>query len=270
MKCRIAKKFLSFALGGITLILMLTLLMSLLHEITRDKPVGFPDPRDIYASFPGLSTLRVDEGVMAQTALWTSFERIAIIFLVSAILGLITALVLALNRRVWDILQPAFDFFRSIPVTFLVPAGAILAGHSAAYLPIWLSSIPCTLLVVFHMRTALSRISSERLMVFALLAGTRNRFAAFRHLILPSLMLDWLAGFRLSVSYAIVVLSVLEYMSVGSSEPGFGYVISQVGSNESNNPSVYAAVICFGLLGFIINKALELLEPANASERRTA
>ena len=261
MKSSTRHRMLSPLIQIVSILVWLSLLLGGLHLGTASKHIPFPSPGDILSSFGSLSSLVVDGQVSALAAFFVSLKRILVAILVSGGLGFLVAVVLAWNRNLWDFVQPMFDFLRSIPVTFFVPAAALLVGSSAGGLPCSLAVLPCTLVVVLNMRSALGKISEDKRYVFQALCGTKSRLAQFRYLVLPSLFADWLTGLRFAASYAIVIVSVLEYGSVGTKNPGFGYVIFRASDSQSANPAVYAAIICFGVLGFGINKVCELFGP---------
>lgn len=63
---------------------------------------------------------------------------------------------------------------------------------------------------------------------------------------------------------------MLEYLTIGSQQPGFGLLIAQISQNSVNDPKIFAGILLFGIIGFVLNKSLELLEHRIAKWRLNA
>jgi ABC-type nitrate/sulfonate/bicarbonate transport system permease component len=78
-----------------------------------------------------------------------------------------------------------------------------------------------------------------------------------RHELLP----DFVTGVRLAVSYAIILVAVLESCSYGSGEPGIGHMIMQSTNNTltvENQARILVALMLCGGFGAMLNRCLEL------------
>jgi ABC-type nitrate/sulfonate/bicarbonate transport system permease component len=260
-KC--VRSLLAFVAMLATLAAVIVVCLAGLRAATSRSPVASPHPLEIAKALPGLNDVKYPDrqDITAADALRVTAIRVLATTSLSLVIGLVGGLLLAyLPKRGWPILHPSLDFYRSIPVTFFLPATTLLIGTTHASAPWLLASIPCSLIMVLHIRNGAASVSTERVFAFQVLAGTRSRWTAFVHLRLPLLMPDLVLGLRLSVSYAIVIISVLEYMNVGSAKVGFGTILAAVENSSPNSPAAWAAVISFGLLGVTLNWVLDAAE----------
>lgn len=250
----------AFSFVGVCLVLPLFLfvLMSILHERTSDS-IQIPSPLEIVWAFPSLSIASLPPLSSAWQAMGVTLTRVGLSVVYSLAVGVLFGLVLGKLRAVWLIVQPTVDFFRSIPITFFLPAATLLAGSTKAYLPWVLATIPCALIMLLQIRQGVERISPERVHAFELLSGSRSATKLFWHLTLREVIPEIVGGLRLATSYAIVLVSVLEYMSIGSERPGFGLMILRLSDRQGDAPALFAGIVAFGLLGFSLNWLLEAL-----------
>jgi ABC-type nitrate/sulfonate/bicarbonate transport system permease component len=64
----------------------------------------------------------------------------------------------------------------------------------------------------------------------------------------------FIAGFKISLSYAIVIVTVLEYMQMGN-ETGLGTLVYNE-MEQLNYKRVYSIIIIVGLIGYILNQLI--------------
>ena len=251
---------LSLRLCGVFIVLpaLLFAVGTSLHSHTPGS-MQFPTPIQVLDAFPTLATTLPLQS-SAWQAMWVTFTRVLFSVSCSLAIGVIFGLVLGTAKGVWLIAQPTVDFLRSIPITFFLPAATLLVGASASYLPWVLSVIPGALILMLQIRQGVERISPERIHAFILLSGRQTRVSIFLHLTLREIIPEIVAGLRFATSYAIVIISVLEFMSVGSAEMGFGFLINQLADRPKDAPAMFAGILAFGALGFLLNWALETLE----------
>ncbi len=220
----------------------------------------FPSPSEIFRAFPHLGELNFQQQVFAGAALWTTLRRVFLATLISAVCGGLFALLLSWRHWLWGTSQATIDLLRSVPVTFFVPVVVLAVGNSPACLPWLLAAVPCSLIMLLQVRQGIVGIDKARIHTFHVLAGSSGVVARLRYVIIPEIAPEFIAGMRLACSYAIVVVSVLEYFYVGSQEAGFGLLVAQVAQNTPNDPKMFAGILVFGLIGLMLNKTLELIE----------
>ncbi len=241
----------------------------LLHRATSRRDLPSPRPLEILKALPGLTQIRYSERpqITAMVALKNTVLRVARTTVVALAVGILVGLALAYQKGLWVMMQPALDFYRSIPVTFFLPGATLLFGSTYSEAPWILAAVPCSFIMILHVRTGAASLAEARVFSFEVLAGSRNPIRTFFRLRVPMMMPEIVTGLRVTVSYAIVIVSVLEYMNVGSDTIGFGLILSNVDAAKPNDPAAYAAVISFGVLGVVLNYFLEAAERAVAHWR---
>jgi len=213
----------------------------------------FPKPqiifKDIFISFSEQSVL---------SALGNTLLNLSKALALSLFFGVIIGLFLGLSKNIWNLSQPTVDFFRSIPVTFLIPVVALLIGVTSANI-IWiLATYPCLLIMIFNVRAGISKQEPERVHSFYIISGSLNLFKRFFKVTFYEILPDIFSGFRITLSYCIVIITVLEYMRLGN-KTGIGGLINDELQNL-NYVRVYALTFIIGILGFVLNKVVEILQ----------
>jgi NitT/TauT family transport system permease protein len=219
----------------------------------------FPSFIQIIKSVPSLVMLKLEGKTTVFSALGITIWRVIISMFWSLWIGLIFGYILGRYEALWSLIQPSADFLRSIPVTFLLPVAALVSGSLNKKLPAVLALIPCSLIMILQIRVGVQRISADRRHAFRVLAGNTRAWYSFRYLILPEIAPEIFSGLRLCASYSLVIISVLEYMNVGSQHRGFGLFVNQLTQNVIDYPKLFAAILLFGVIGYSFNKMLELV-----------
>lgn len=242
----------TFALGFIMLPLFLVVLCFLVN-LFAPSTLKFPKPVLVFSELlTSLSEKKVREG------LGSTFLNVVISLVVSFFFGILFGLVLGFNIHRWNLSQPAVDFFRSIPVTFLIPVFALLFGVTSANIIWLLASYPCMLIIIFHVRAGLSKQEAERVLSFCIISGSANPIKKFFSVTFFEILPGISTGFRIALSYCIVIVTVLEYSMVGSGR-GIGRLVYDEWNN-SNYTRLYSLIILIGFLGFLLNKIAELID----------
>jgi NitT/TauT family transport system permease protein len=223
-------------------------------------PGNFPSPITIFQNL--IEVIQTSE---VQIAFWNTISFVLLSAISASVLGIIWGFLISRNDNVWLVSQPTIDFFRSIPVTFIIPLAALFlhGGSTAKTIIPLLAFYPAFLIMLLQVRSGVAKQNQERLHSFIVLNGNSNRWSIFKHVTFYEALPDILTGFRVTISYCIVVVTVLEYSSTGAmgSRKGVGYLIYELVSNsEFNSPKVYAYTILVGLMGFILNKIIEAFQ----------
>jgi len=253
MKNYFKKPKYSVALGFILLPMILILLCFIINLFAPPK-LQFPQPSTIFSDI----LLSLSEKSVLQ-ALKNTLLNVFIALAVSFFFGILFGLLLGFNSRRWNLSQPTVDFFRSIPVTFLIPATALLFGIQSIKNVWLLASYPCMLIMVLNVRAGLNKLETERTLSFCIISGSTNPFKKFFKVTLFEILPDISTGFRIALSYCIVIVTVLEYTLVGSENLGIGYLVYDE-FNRFNYVRVYSFIFLIGFIGFLLNKIAELID----------
>jgi ABC-type nitrate/sulfonate/bicarbonate transport system permease component len=238
-----------FFLGLFVLPLFLAVLFSLL-KLFSPAILKFPNVIEIYSDFfISLSDNSVLKAILSTARL------ILISSFVSVILGILFSFLLNLNKWIWSIFEPTLDFLRSIPVTFFIPAFAIILGISSPNI-IWiLAVIPSSLIIIVNVLHGIKQQNLNRLHQYYLISGKKSKISAFIKVTFFEVLPYFIAGFKISLSYAIVIVTVLEYMQMGN-ETGLGTLVYNE-MEQLNYKRVYSIIIIVGLIGYILNQLID-------------
>ncbi|MDP1764106.1 MAG: hypothetical protein Q8L07_09495 [Sediminibacterium sp.] len=254
------KKFLRnpnliFVLGFLVLpafLIFLCIVVNLFAPVS----LNFPKPQLIFSD---LAKSLTEQKVLL--ALTNTFKNVFTALILSFLSGIFAGILLGHSRKVWNLSQPTIDFFRSIPVTFLIPVTALLIGVTSSNIVWILAAYPCMLIMILNVRAGLSKQETERVLAYSIISGSTNPVKKFFRVTLFEILPDVSTGFRIALSYCIVIVTVLEYMNIGNngSNPGIGKLISEE-AELLHYPRVYALIFLIGFIGFLLNKAVELFD----------
>jgi ABC-type nitrate/sulfonate/bicarbonate transport system permease component len=208
-----------------------------------------------FAQFSVLSVLK---------ALLISLRTLGISLLFALLLGLIFGFLFG-SKKHWAYTQPTVDFLRSIPVTFLIPILAILYG-SGNVLNIYLLTIyPTSLMILFGVRTGIIKRDMERLHFFTVISSKRTQPLRYRvektKLLFFETLPDIFSGFRVALSYGLVIVTVLEYMHIGVLEEAYGIgTLLDIETTNHVTVNIFALVLLIGVIGFLLNWITEKIQ----------
>jgi ABC-type nitrate/sulfonate/bicarbonate transport system permease component len=197
-------------------------------------------------------------------ALLVSLRTLGISLLFALVSGLFLGFLFG-SKKHWAYTQPTVDFLRSIPVTFLIPVLAILYG-SGTVLNIYLLTIyPTSLMIMFGVRTGIIKRNTERLHFFTVISSKAMQPLRYRvektKLLFFETLPDIFSGFRVALSYGLVIVTVLEYMHIGVSEEAYG--IGTLLDRETTNHetvNIFALILLIGVIGFLLNWIAEKIQ----------
>lgn len=227
--------------------------LGFLNEVINpSSQIKFPSVLDIYSDF--LRAI-VDKDVIR--AIGITLKNVIISTLISIFTGVFLSLLLTANKNLLKIFEPTVDLFRSIPVTFFIPAFALILGVSSPNI-IWiLTIIPCSLIIVINVTAGITQQNKARLHHFCLLSRNNNRFYSFFKITVFEVLPFLVSGIKIILSYSIVVVTVLEYMKMGS-QIGLGNLVADK-MDLYDYKRVYSIILIVGLIGYIVNKSVNVI-----------
>jgi ABC-type nitrate/sulfonate/bicarbonate transport system permease component len=224
-----------------------------------DNNTQMPSPLKIAGRFCGQF---VDANVL--NALFVTMRTLGISLFFALITGLLFGFLFG-SKKKWTYTQPSVDFLRSIPVTFLIPVLAIIFGSSNTINMYLLAIYPTSLMIMFGVRTGIIKQDMERLHFFNIISSKQalpNRYRIEKiKLTFFETLPDIFSGFRVALSYGLVIVTVLEYMHIGVSENsiGIGTLLDRENTNH-DNVNVFALVLLIGVIGFFLNWVTEKIQ----------
>ena len=181
-----------------------------------------------------------------------SLLRMATGLAISLVAGVGLGLALGRSERVFAYLDPAFQFARVIPPPTLVPVFIALfdLGTQMQIAAIIFSAIWPILLNTTDGARSVDPLQMETAQVFKLSAADR-----VRKIIFPATLPKIFAGLRLSLSLILMVFSEL----LPGTANGIGFELTDAQS-RSDLPTVWAAIVLLGILGYVLNAILLAVE----------
>jgi ABC-type nitrate/sulfonate/bicarbonate transport system permease component len=173
---------------------------------------------------------------------------------ISVVAGVARGLALGRSERVVAYVDPAFQFARVIPPPTLVPVFIVLfkLGTSMQIAAIVFSAIWPILLNTTDGARSVDPLQMETAQVFKLSAADR-----LRKIIFPATLPKIFAGLRLSLSLSLILMVFSELLPGTANGIGFELTDAQ---SRSDLPTVWAAIVLLGILGYVLNGILLAVE----------
>ncbi len=174
-------------------------------------------------------------------------------FLLSALFGIPTAMMIASSRTVESYLYPILVFSQSIPKIAVAPLFVVWFGFGIAP-----KVISAFLLGFFPVvvATVLGLKSVDTDMIDLARSMRAGAFRTFRRIRLPNALPSIFGGLKVSITLAVVGAVVGEF--VGSNS-GIGYVL-QIANGNFDLPLMFAALFVLSMMGVLLFTALEVIE----------
>lgn len=213
------------------------------------RPIFLPSPWHV------LSTL---ESLLADGPLWrdagATLYRTGVAFLIAAFVGVVIGVPLGVWTRLYESVEVVFDFFRSMPSPALIPLAMLLFGLGDLS-RIAVAAFTCSLINAIQAAYAVRAIPRFRVLG-ARLAGAKGLFL-FVRVLMPSVLPGLVAGWRITLSLSLIIVVVSE-MFIGT-RTGLGMRIYDF-HLMFRSAEMYASVLIVGLIGYALNKIVEVAE----------
>ncbi|MEV7623557.1 ABC transporter permease [Actinoplanes sp. NPDC089786] len=230
----------------------------------RTQDVFFPPPsatvkRMYELWFSGPFVLTPD----AVDNLLPSLGRMAAGLAVATLAGVGLGLALGRSARLMDYLDPLLQFARAIPPPTLVPVFIVLMhlGSAMQIVSIAVSAVWPILLNTADGARTVDPVQIATARVFRI--GPADRL---RRIILPSSLPKIFAGLRLSLSLALILMVFSELLPGAADGIGFQLTDAQ---SRSDLPTVWSAIVLLGVLGYLLNTLLLVVERRALRRHRT-
>jgi NitT/TauT family transport system permease protein len=213
------------------------------------KPFLLPTPTDV--------VVRMVEMLLYETTLLDiSYTLIRLLFgfSIGTLLGVSIGILMGYFQRLYDSLEILVDFSRSVPVTALFPLFLLLFGIGDLA-KVLISAWSSALIILINTMYGVRHSSRLRLTVAKIMKASKLQL--FKTVIFPDALPEIFVGLRTGVSLALIVVVVSE-MFLGT-RIGLGQLIFN-SSLLYETPTMYAAIVFTGLIGYGINKFFIAIE----------
>jgi ABC-type nitrate/sulfonate/bicarbonate transport system permease component len=209
--------------------------------------------------FPRLSTILVqfrDMWLFSQFRLHVvpSLIRIGAGFGIAVVLGIVIGIPLGLSRWGRLVAMPHIEWWRAMPPPALLPISIALLHSIGDRQKIAFIAFFCVFPILLNTIDGV-RSLDPTLIDTARSYGVRGT-ERIRRVVLPAALPQIFAGMRTSLSLAVIMMVLTEYFS---STSGVGYVLL-ISKNTFQLAPMWAAIVLIGLLGYLLNLLLIVVE----------
>ena len=221
----------------------------------RTHDVFFPPPsaivsrmHELWFSGPHVLTPGATENLLP------SLGRMAAGLAIVALAGVGLGLALGRSERTMAYLDPLLQFARAIPPPTLVPVFIVLMhlGSPMQIVSIAAGAVWPILLNTADGARSVDPVQIATARVFQVCAADR-----LGKIILPSALPKIFAGLRLSLSLALILMVFSELLPGTANGIGFQLTDAQ---SRSDLPTVWSAIVLLGVLGYLLNTLLLVVQ----------
>lgn len=208
----------------------------------------FPSPAKIYQAF----FKSVETGKL-QANIFISLKRVLIGYLYGAVLGVIVGVLLGLSKKAYRLFSFLLEILRPIPIIAWVPVLIMILGigETSKIIVIMIGSFWSIFLNTYD---GIRNVDAKYLEVSNMFMKTKTETVL--RVMLPAALPGIFTGLRIGIGSAWISVIGAELIA---SSAGLGYMISY--SREMAQPAnMYVAVFIIGIIGYLINGILKLIE----------
>jgi NitT/TauT family transport system permease protein len=206
----------------------------------------------------------VDDWAMLLEHTWVTTLETIVGFLLAAVIGVATAVVLVYSKTAEKALYPLILFAQVIPKIAIAPILVVWFGFGLTpkiVLAVLIAFFPVVVSAVAGLRS----VDPELLELSATMGA--SRWQTFRKIRFPGALPHLMSGLKVAVTLAVVGAVVGEFVGA---DRGLGYVLL-LASGNLNAPLLFADLILMSLIGVVLFVVVELSErvliPWHASRR---
>jgi NitT/TauT family transport system permease protein len=213
----------------------------------------FPAPFEIVKAFLRLARAGDTQGTTLWAHSWASLYRVLIGFFAGVLLGVPLGLLMGLYKQVYAATRSVIEPFRFIPPIAWIPLAIIFFSGTTrfafliflgAFFPVFTSTL-----------VGVQRVEPVHRKV-ALVYGA-SRFYVLTRIVVPTVLPDILAGMRIAMGAAWLTIVAAEL--AGGTNLGLGRMMLNY-AELLKIPEIIVGMILIGLIGFILNEVLLLIE----------
>lgn len=224
---------------------------------------GVLDPRILSAPWKVATTAvdLVSDGRL-QTHLLTSLHRAVLGFASGVAVGVLLAVAAGLSRIGEAVVDGTMQVKRALPTLGLIPLLILWLGIGETMKVVVIALVA---MIYVYINTFASLTSIDACYVELGEVVGLSRWQFILKIVLPGALPGLFVGLRLSATGALVALIVVEQINATS---GIGYMMFQA-QQYAQSDIVIVGLIVYGLLGFVSDSVIRIVERRVLSWRRT-
>ncbi len=225
------------------------LLVALLFWLSADsKNFFFPPLAKVLERFQALWL-----GPRFWSDVIPSLQRLAVGYTLACVAGIALGVPIGLSRGLRRVCEPPMEFFRAVPPVALIPLLIMIAGFG--------NTMKITVVVVGAVWPVLLNTVEGVKGVDAVLEETCRSYqvrgwARLRHFVLPAASPQIVAGMRIALAIAIVLMVISEMFAA---QDGLGAAVIYF-QRSFEIPEMWSGVLMLGLLGFALSLLFRAFE----------
>lgn len=212
------------------------------------SPLFLPELDQLAHSFDEATKSNLGRDVVATT------QRTLAGLTIATLLGIPAGLLLGNSKKLYQSFDFTIDFLRSIPVTAIFPLFLLIFGIGNESK---IAMISCGAIVYIIINAMHGVHNMRQIRLLAARSIGLKGMNLFMHVILPEALPSIATGFRLALSYSLIVAIVTEMLFGSNNGLGFRIINAQY---IYDTPGMYVGIISAGLLGFALNKITARVE----------
>ncbi len=191
--------------------------------------------------------IQVRETILRQ-ALVTLY-RVSLSFLAGSALGVLVGLVMSRFRIVFAFLVPHIEALRPVPPVALIPFFILWFGISL-FGQVLLAGLGCFMVMVVCTIEAVRNV--PRIYIQAARSLGAEQDYIYRTVILPAIVPELIAGWRVALALAFGLMAAAEMMGA---QEGIGFMI-MVARRSLNTPTIMLGIIIIGIEAALADRVL--------------
>lgn len=233
-------------------VISLSVLVVLWIIASHNSPRFFPSPASVWQRVQELNEMPIGKTSVLGHAL-ISLRRVLVGFVAAAVLGIITGLAMGWNKKARAIINPIFTALRPIPPIAWIPLIILWCGigETSKYLLIFIGAY---FVVVLNTAAGVAMVDPMYIDVGRIYKA--NTWQMLRHVVFPAAMPAIIAGLKIALSTAWMVVVAAEMIA---SRSGLGFMITR-GSESLDVALVMVAMILIGVTGALLSALFTWLE----------
>lgn len=242
----------------LTPVVTFAILLAIWHLFSSLPGATLPGPIKVLQEtwtlilYPFYDRGETDKGLFWQ--IFASLQRVAIGYLLAAIVGISLGILVGLNKRASKGLDPIFQILRTVPPLAWVPIAlaALQQNQPAALFVIFITAIwP----ILINTAVGVRQIPQDYNNVAQVLRLPRSEY--FFKILFPAALPYIFTGLRIAIGLAWLAIIAAEIVMSGI--VGIGFFIWNAYQNGQIS-EIILALVYIGLVGWLLDKAMELLQ----------
>lgn len=197
-----------------------------------------------------LETLvQVRETILRQALV--TFYRVSLSFLAGSALGVLLGLVMSRFRVVFALLEPVIEALRPVPPIALIPFFILWFGIGM-FGQVLLAGLGCFMVMVISTIEAVRNVPRIYIQAARSLGAEQDHI--YRTVILPAIVPELIAGWRVALALAFGLMIAAELMGA---QEGIGFMI-MVARRSLNTQTILLGIIIIGIEAALADRLLYL------------